>query len=76
MKKRNGTNFFLKKRIKKIKRRIKMSLKANLTQIDGKIRNKRVRIQSVTGKSSLQNLFDETISVSTKPSNKVKPQSY
>lgn len=32
MKKRNGTNFFLKKRIKKIKRRIKMSLKANLTQ--------------------------------------------
>lgn len=50
--------------------------RTSITQIDGKIRNKRVRIQSVTGKSSLQNLFDETISVSTKPSNNVKPQSY
>lgn len=50
--------------------------RTNITKIDGKIRNKRVRIQSVTGKSSLQNLFDETMSVSTQPSKKAKPQSY
>jgi len=50
--------------------------RTNITKIDEKIRHKRVRIQSATGKSSLQNLFDETISVSTKPSEKVKPQSY
>jgi len=59
---------FTNKRVKKDR--------TNITKVDGKIRNKRFRIQSVTGKSSLQNLFDETISVSTQSSEKAKPQSY
>src|SRR5699024_6172493 len=59
---------FTNKRVKKDR--------SSVTRIDGKIRNKRIRIQTATGKSSLENLFDETISAPTKPSDKVKAQSY
>lgn len=59
---------FTNKRVKKNK--------SNITKIDGKIRNKRIRIPAVTGKISLQNLFDETISTSAQPSKKAKSQSY
>ena len=59
---------FTNKRVKKDR--------SNITKIDGKIRNKRVRIQTVTGKSSLQNLFDETLSVSAQRTEQAKSQTY
>src|SRR5699024_2847832 len=59
---------FTNKRVKKDR--------SNITKIDGKIRNKRVRVQAVTGKSSLQNLFDETLSVSAQRTEQAKSQTY
>jgi len=59
---------FTNKRVKKDR--------SNITKIDGKIRNKRIRVQAVTGKSSLHNLFDETLSVSAHRTEQGKPQTY
>jgi len=59
---------FTNKRIKKDR--------TNITKIDGKTRNKRVRIRPATGRSSMQNLFDESISVASQQSEGIQSQHY
>src|SRR5699024_8578508 len=48
--------------------------KADIDKIDGKIRNQRVRILTVTGKKSLPKVFDETLPISAERTDQAKSQ--